>query len=258
MDTKLTTNEKIGFWLIALLSLVAVTVLVIHGAIPQSQRYHDFADQRAIWGIPHFFDVISNLPFVLVGLLGLYKSMVSKTITVGKENHKNYNVFFIGLVLLGLGSGYYHLAPTNASLVWDRIPITIAIMALSSIVFGEFVSTRVGAIVLIPLVAIGIISVLYWYWTETAGNGDLRPYALVQFLPMLAMPIVLVFFNSKYTETSGYWFLFSAYIFAKLCEHFDEEIYDFLEFVSGHTLKHLFAALGLYFLLLSFQRRHIA
>ena len=257
MDTKLTTNEKIGFWLIALLSLVAVTVLVIHGAIPQSQRYHNFADQRVVLGIPRFFDVISNLPFILVGLLGLYKSLVSKTITVGKENQKNYNVFFIGLALLGVGSGYYHLAPSNESLVWDRIPITIAIMALSAIVFGEFVSTRLGAILLIPLVTIGILSVLYWYWSETTGSGDLRPYALVQFLPMMALPIVFVFFNSAKTKTNGYWVLLSAYFIAKLCEHFDKEIYDILEFVSGHTLKHLFAALGLYFLLLSFQRRHI-
>ena len=257
MVNKNITNEKIGFWLIALLALLALTVLVIHGAIPQSQRYHDFADQRAVWGIPRFFDVISNLPFVLVGLLGLYKSMVSKTITVGKENQKSYNVFFFGLALLGVGSGYYHLAPTNASLVWDRIPITIAIMALSAIVFGEFVSLRLGAKLLIPLVAIGILSVLYWYWSETAGNGDLRPYALVQFLPMVTIPIVLVFFNSKYTKTSGYWFLFSAYIVAKLCELFDREIYNFFDFVSGHTLKHLFAALGLYFLLLSFQRRQV-
>jgi hypothetical protein len=257
MDYKRSTNEKFGLWLIALLTLVAVTVLVIHGAIPQSQSYHDFADQRTVWGIPRFFDVISNLSFVLVGLLGLYNSMVSKTITVARENKKNYHVFFIGLALLGVGSGYYHLTPSNASLVWDRIPITIAIMALSSIVLGEFVSTRLGAILLIPFVAIGILSVLYWYWSETTGNGDLRLYALVQFLPMIAIPIVLVFFNSVYTMTRGYWFLFSAYIIAKLCEHFDRGIYNFLGFVSGHTLKHLFAALGLYFLLLSFQRRHI-
>ena len=257
MDSKLSTNEKFGFWLIALLALVAVTVLVIHGPIPQPQSYHDFADQRNIWGIPRFFDVISNLPFVLVGLLGLYKSLVSKTLIVVKENQKNYHVFFIGLALLGVGSGYYHLAPTNASLVWDRIPITIAIMALSAIVFGEFVSIRLGAILLIPLVAIGILSVLYWYWSETIGNGDLRPYALVQFLPMMAIPIVLVFFSSANTNTNGYWFLLSAYIIAKLCEHFDKEIFDFWGFVSGHTLKHLFAALGLYFLMVSFQRRPI-
>lgn len=257
MDKKLTRNEKVGFWFIALMTLVAVTVLVIHGPIPQSQRYHAFADQRVVWGIPNFFDVISNLMFVMVGLLGLYKSLESKTITLVNENRTSYNVFFMGVALVGVGSGYYHLWPSNESLVWDRIPITIAIMALTSIVMGEFVSVRLGSILLIPLVSIGILSVLYWYWTETAGNGDLRPYVLVQFLPILAMPIILVFFNSTYTKTNGYWFLLSAYIFAKLFEHFDREVYGALGFVSGHTLKHIFAALGLYFLLLSFGRRHI-
>ncbi|MEN8809102.1 MAG: ceramidase domain-containing protein [Desulfobacterales bacterium] len=258
MNNQLTINEKVGFWLIALMTLVAAIALVIHGSIPQSPRYHAFGDKRTLWGIPHFFDVISNLPFVLVGLLGLYESFVSDTIKMVPENRVSYHFFFIGVALVGVGSGYYHLAPSNESLVWDRIPMTIAIMALVSIVIGEFVSMRLGAILLIPLVAIGILSVLYWYWTETAGNGDLRPYVLVQFLPMIVMPVILVCFNSAYTKTSGYWFLLSAYVIAKICEHFDSVIFVASDSVSGHTLKHLAAATGIYLLLLSFRRRRIA
>ena len=240
-----------------LMTLAAVIALGIHGPIPQSQSYHAFADKRAIWGIPNFFDVISNLAFVLVGLLGLYESFVSNTIKMVTENRVSYTVFFIGVALVGVGSGYYHLAPSNESLVWDRIPMTIAIMALVSIVISELVSIRLGAILLIPLVAIGILSVLYWYWTETTGNGDLRPYVLVQFLPMIVIPIILVCFNSVFTKTSGYWLLLSAYVIAKLCEHFDREIFSVVGLVSGHTLKHLAAAVGIYLLLVSFRRRRI-
>jgi len=257
MDNQLTINEKVGFWLMTLMTLVAVIALAIHGPTPQSQSYHAFADKREIWGIPHFFDVISNLAFVLVGLLGLYESFGSNTIKMVTENRMGYRVFFIGVALVGVGSGYYHLAPSNESLVWDRIPMTIAIMALVSIVISEFVSIRLGAILLIPLLAVGILSVLYWYWTETTGNGDLGPYVLVQFLPMIIIPIILVCFNSAYTKTSGYWLLLSAYVIAKLCEHFDREIFNVLGLVSGHTLKHLAAAVGIYALLVSFRRRRL-
>jgi hypothetical protein len=257
MDNQLTINEKVGFWLMTLMTLVAVIALAIHGPTPQSQSYHAFADKREIWGIPHFFDVISNLAFVLVGLLGLYESFGSNTIKMVTENRMGYRVFFIGVALVGVGSGYYHLAPSNESLVWDRIPMTIAIMALVSIVISEFVSIRLGAILLIPLVAVGILSVLYWYWTETTGNGDLRPYVLVQFLPMIVIPIILVCFNSAYTKTSGYWLLLSAYVIAKIFEHFDREIFALSGVVSGHTLKHFAAAVGIYLLLVSFRRRRI-
>jgi hypothetical protein len=136
--------------------------------------------------------------------------------------------------------------------------MTIAIMALVSIVIGEFVSPRVGAILLIPLVTIGILSVLYWYWTETTGNGDLRPYVLVQFLPMIVIPVILVCFDSVFIKTGGYWLLLSAYVIAKLCEHFDREIFHVAGVVSGHTLKHLAAAVGIYLLLVSFRRRRLA
>ena len=258
MDYALTKNIKIGFWLIALMTLAAVTVLLVHGSIPQSPNYHAFADNRTIWGIPYFFDVTSNLAFVLVGLLGLYESLVRKTINMAEGGRVSYIIFFAGVALVGAGSSYYHLAPSNETLVWDRIPMTIAIMALVSIVISEFVSVRFGSILLFPVVAVGILSVLYWYWMEAAGNGDLRPYILVQFLPMIVIPIVLICFDSEYSRVGGYWLLLSAYIIAKLFEYFDKEVYGVFGFVSGHTLKHLAAAMGIYFLLLSFRHRRLA
>jgi hypothetical protein len=254
MNMVLTVNQRIGVWAIALIGLTAFTALALHGSIPQSQSYHDFADKRALWGIPNFLDVISNAAFVLVGLSGLYASSVNKTITMVTGNRISYTVFFAAVALVGLGSGYYHLSPSNASLVWDRLPMSIAIMALVAVVIGEFMSARLGAMLLLPLVSIGVLSVVYWHFTETAGQGDLRPYILVQFLPMIVIPVILVSFRSAHKKASGYWLLLSAYVLAKLCEFLDREIFGVLVVVSGHTLKHLAAAAGIYILLSSFGR----
>jgi hypothetical protein len=240
---------------IVAITLAAVAVLLFQGAIPQALSYHAFADQRAKSGIPNFFDVISSLPFMLVGLLGLYKMSVSNAIHFIARNSVSYKVFFIAVALVGVGSGYYHLWPGNETLVWDRIPMTIAFMALLSVVVTEFVSPRLGSILLIPLVSIGLLSVLYWHWSEGAGHGDLRPYILVQFLPMLIIPVILICFNSAFTRVSGYWLLLAAYVLAKFLEYYDFEVFDILTFVSGHSLKHITAAMGVYFLLFSFARR---
>jgi hypothetical protein len=248
-------KEKVGLWLVMLITLVAVVVLLIHGAIPQPLSYHAFSDRRAIWGIPNFFDVISSVPFVLVGLLGLYKTLVNDAINIVAENSVSYKVFFVGVVLVGVASGYYHLWPDNETLVWDRMSMTVVFMALFSIVIGEFVSRRSGSILLIPLVSIGVLSVLYWHWSEVAGHGDLRPYILVQFLPLLVIPVILICYSSAFTRVNGYWLLLSAYVAAKLFEYFDREVFDVLTFVSGHSLKHIAAAMGVYFLLFSFGRR---
>jgi hypothetical protein len=248
-------KETVGLLLVMLITLVAVVALLIHGAIPQALSYHAFADRRAIWGIPNFFDVISGIPFVLVGLLGLYKILVNGAINIVTENSVSYTVFFAGVVLIGVGSGYYHLWPGNETLVWDRMPIAIVSMALVAIIIGEFVSRRSGSILLIPLVSIGVLSVLYWHWSEVAGHGDLRPYILVQFLPVLIIPVILICYSSAFTRVSGYWLLLSAYVLAKFLEYYDSEVFDVLTFVSGHSLKHIAAAMGVYFLLLSFDCR---
>ena len=248
-------KEKIGLWLIALITLGAVIGLLAYGPIPQSKHYHAFADYRAMWDIPNFLDVFSNIAFILVGLLGLLKTSLNDNINIATENRINYQVFFLGVVLVGFGSGYYHLSPTNETLVWDRIPMTIAFMALCSMIIGEYISTRLGSILLFPLVLIGILSVVYWHWTEAAGQGDLRPYILVQFLPMLLIPIIIICFKSNFTHVSGYWLLFSAYVLAKIFEHFDRGIFVASGFISGHSLKHIVAALGIYGLLISFGRR---
>ena len=166
-----------------------------------------------------------------------------------------YILFFVGVSLVAFGSGYYHLWPSNQTLVWDRLPMTIAFMALFSIIIAEFVSLRLGKLALWPLVVFGGFSVVYWHVTELGGHGDLRLYALVKFLPMILIPLMLLLFKPKFSEVSGYWLLMFAYVLAKLFEHYDEATYHLFSFISGHSLKHIIAAAGVFFLLRSYNNR---
>ena len=248
-------KERLGFALITITAVIVFAGILSLDPIPQDASYHLFVDTREIWLVPNFWNVVTNAPFVIVGLLGLYKFKFPGKLKVISDVNIAYILLFFGTFLVGFGSSYYHLAPDNQTLVWDRLPITIAFMALFSIIISEFISVRSGRTLLLPLILAGVLSVLYWHLTEIRGEGDLRFYALVQFYPMLAIPIMMICFRSRCTHVYAYWWLLLAYIAAKLFEHFDGEVFDALGFISGHSLKHLAAALGMYVLLLFYQKR---
>lgn len=155
-----------------------------------------------------------------------------------------YIAFFAGILLTAFGSGYYHLSPANDPLVWDRLPMTIGFAALFSIIIGEYLSEIGGRRLLLPLLVIGFLSVEYWAFTETRGAGDLRPYAVVQFLPLLLIPVILLLHKPKIGAAKYYWLMMLFYVLSKLFEHFDTAIYDAGTLVSGHTVKHLFASMA--------------
>lgn len=244
-----------GLTLFSLLCILLVSLLV--EPIPQESNYHNFADSREIWSISNFWNVVSNLPFFIVGILALYKLLKWNSLLIVQEVRASYILLFVGVSLVAFGSGYYHLDPNNETLVWDRLPMTIAFMALFSMVLSEFISKQLGKQMLLPLLLVGMGSVAYWFWGELHGGGDLRYYALVQFLPIVLIPVLLLSFDSEFTNISGYWWLLFCYFLAKIFEHFDWQIYEILGGMSGHSLKHMVAALGLYLLLNSFERRMI-
>ena len=250
------TKEKLGYSLIILTALLALGAILTQGPIPQDVSYHLFVDTRKIWSIPNFWNVMTSIAFAIVGLLGLYKLRTPGKPGILDETGTAYTLLFFGTFLVSFGSVYYHLTPDNQTLAWDRLPMTIAFMALFSIIISEFISLRSGRALLLPLILAGILSVVYWHFSEIRGAGDLRFYALVQFYPMLAIPIMLVCFRSRCTHVQAYWWLLLAYVVAKLFEHFDAEVYDLLGFISGHSLKHLTAALGMYVLLVFYQKRN--
>jgi hypothetical protein len=227
--------------------------------IPQPQEYHQFADQRSFLGLPQMGDVVSNLAFAAIGLWGLVflLRLNSEQIPrhfLDKRERWPYLFVFAGSLLTGIGSWYYHLHPDNASLVWDRLPMAIAFMSLVAAVIAERISLRAGLWLLPILLLIGISSVLQWYMSEVRGAGDLRFYAAVQAYSVLVLVIAL-FMPQRYTRGSDLAVVAGLYALAKVLEILDEQIFEMGHIVSGHTLKHLAAAVAAYWILRMLQKR---
>lgn len=227
---------RVGF--LACIAATAVVALSFVGPIPQDPNYHLFADARRIFWVPNFWNVISNVPFIVAGAFGLTRlSRLSHA-----QSSESYLVLCIGVLLTGLGSAYYHEAPSNATLLWDRLPMTVAFMALLSLLLGERVARRHRRGSLWALVSIGVGSTLYWAWTESSGHGDLRLYLLVQFLPVVLLPLILLMFRQKYLSNALLLSAFGLYVAAKALEHFDGQVFAALGYMSGHAIKHVVAA----------------
>ena len=237
-------KEKVGYIILTAIAILGVAGIFMLSPIEQDKEYHNFCDSETIFNIPNFWNVVSNIPFLVIGLIGLYKT------TTLLETKIQYIVFFLGISLVSIGSGYYHLNPNNNTLVWDRLPMTIAFMSLFSIIISEFIDFKIGLKSLFALVLIGLLSVIYWI-----VFNDLKIYILVQFYPVLAILVILIFFKSKYNLTIGYWLLLLAYIIAKIFEHFDYQTQSTLKILSGHTLKHLVISIGIFILLWTYLNR---
>jgi hypothetical protein len=232
-------------------------------AIRQPQDYHHFADTRALLSIGNAADTLSNLAFALVGALGLAvlwgeRASGSSERFASPREMTPYWVFFAGVTLTSAGSAWYHLAPDDARLVWDRLPMTIAFMSLVAAVVSERISIRAGSLLLWPLVLLGLASVVYWRWSALAGFENLRPYLAVQFGSIALVLVISLLYRSRYTLGAAIFALAAAYGVAKVAEGYDREIFEFGRWVSGHTLKHLFAAAGILLLLRALRRRNRA
>ena len=233
-----------------LAAVILITVFFVK-PIAQDISYHQFADVHTRMSIPNAWNVLSNMPFVLIGILGF---VISKKCRAFPK--ASILIFFIGLILTGLGSAYYHLSPTNETLLWDRLPMTISFMALFSFILSFHLNRRLGTITLWPLLLIGVSSVFYWSYTETIGFGDLRFYAVVQFLPIILIPLILLLFPATNYQQKYIWLMLILYIAAKLMENFDVDVYHILS-ISGHTIKHIIAAFsGVAFLLAVLSINH--
>lgn len=217
--------------------------------IAQDITYHAFADDRDWVGIPNFQNVASNMPFLLVGMAGL--SWLRRwDAALDPELQPAYLTLFLGLIGTAFGSAYYHWAPTSETLFWDRMPIAIGFMGLFAALLGERMGPDVGARLLGPLILYAVGSVIYWRFTD-----DLRPYAIAQFFPLLAIPLLLWLFPARYTHGSALLVAIGCYVFAKLIELVDGTIYSFGHLISGHTLKHLAAAYGAWIVVRMLVRR---
>jgi hypothetical protein len=226
-------------------ALIAVAVASWLPPIAQWPAYHDFADRRVWLGVPNFLDVVSNLGFLLVALAGLRLLLgPRRPVFADARERRAYLAFFTALAFVALASAWYHLAPDNGRLFWDRLGIAVVFMAWVATQIAERVGPRVGAALLPWLVLAGALSVVHWILSEARGAGDLRAYGIVHFLPMLLVPWLIWRHPPRYTRGREPLGVLALYLAAMAAEHLDKVIYAWGGWVSGHTLKHLFGALA--------------
>jgi hypothetical protein len=242
-------HKKYRNWIIGGLFLAVMGILLTIDPIPQDPNYHNFADKRSFWGIANFWDVVSNIPMGFIGIYGLTLSLRNWRHRPDLVAKLIPTVLCIGMFSVCFGSAFYHLAPTNTTLVWDRLPMTFIFMSLFSLLIYDFIGKRAGEIAFWLLIPLGVFSVFYWQYTENIGQGDLRLYAFVQFAPMFIVPFILFLFPKKNNYLKYITYLLFWYVGAKFAEHFDPEIYATLGFWSGHTIKHLLSAVSLVYVL---------
>lgn len=224
----------------ALLLLAALFVaLAVLAPIAQPQQYHRLADMRALavggFVLPNAADVLTSLPFTLVGGVGLLLCRGASP-----AQRTALATFFAGLVLTGAGSAWYHLAPTDASLMWDRLPMTVAFAGAVGAVATERLGAASGGRWLAGWLLLGLASIAVWRFA-----GDLRLYGLAQY-----GGFALLLLWTRLPAASGalrlpWGVLLAAYAVAKGFEVFDRELWVWTDgLVAGHAMKHVVTALG--------------
>lgn len=237
-------------WLLVLLAVAGVLTVLLVPPLPAPAHYGSFADRRILLGIPNFFDVVSNLPFLLIGAWGLHVVASDRGLAFSQAREKwPYALVFLSVALSGIGSAHYHLAPDEGRLMWDRLPIALGFMALVSAVAAERIGVKAGLYALVPLLVAGAVSVVHWRLSFLRGAEDVVPYAAVQYGAIAAVLIIAALYRPRYTCGAYLYAAVATYGLAKVAEVLDARIYAVGGIVSGHTLKHLLAALAIWWLL---------
>ena len=220
--------------------LIILLILAIFlPSIQQNQNYHNFADQRVLFGVNNAFDTLSNLAFIIVGALGLFNFYNNQYIKISNSFSVILNLFFISIILTGLGSSFYHLSPNDFTLVFDRLVLTLVFTFVLAMVASIRISERSGFHTLAELVILGPFTVLIWNY-----NGNLTPYIILQYGGVVIVILTLILTKAS-KPSPCFTSLIILYGFAKITEFYDEKIFTLSEnVISGHTLKHLISAIA--------------
>ncbi|WP_158886071.1 alkaline phytoceramidase [Rhodanobacter sp. L36] len=236
-------NTQQRGYVLALIGAVVLILALVLPSFAQPQGYHDFADKRGWLGVPNFGDVASNLAFLWVGLAGLFVLRLPSVRAMAAATRQAYGLMFFGLVFTAFGSGYYHWAPSDARLVWDRLPMTVVFMPLLAATLAERLRWR-STWPLWGLTLLGLGSVLYWKW-----SGNLLPYLMAQGGSILLILLAVMWLRSPWTERRLLYAALASYAVAFVSEKLDRPIFELsANMASGHTIKHLAAAFAFYFM----------
>ena len=251
--------KKTRILLLICATLAMIVIAFFFPRFGQPPDYHVFADTRMLLGIRNFLDVVSNAGFFIVGAVGLGFLIFRPKVFVFERSVEKipYIVLFAGILLTAFGSSWYHLAPSNDSLMWDRLPMSVIFATFISITIMERIGVKAGIISLFPCVLAGLATVLYWHATEATGQGDLRPYVFMQLYPMIGIPLAMALLPPRYTRAGYLLFIIVLYGCSRIPELYDAEVYSRLGTASGHTLKHIVAAIALTPIVAMLKRRAI-
>lgn len=220
--------------------VLLLTLALLLPGVAQPEHYHAFADQRGWLGLPHGADVLSNLGFVLMGLAGFVVLWRADRQRLKGTARALCALFLLGLLCSGAGSAFYHWAPHDERLVWDRLGMSVAFAGL----LGLAVQTRIddisarmtAALVLLAAAASLVV------WVQT---GNVLPWALLQAGGMLLVLWLAFVSPRRHVLPLELGWVIGLYALAKLLEMSDSDVFAVTEHcVSGHSLKHWVAALA--------------
>jgi hypothetical protein len=233
-------NRRLFLAVLVLATLCAVSLAILLFVPPvfQDPNYHHFAGRQTLLGIPNFWNVVSNAAFLAAVAFGI-RALHSESAFTESWERNAFCILLAGTAMVAFGSAYYHLRPNSTTLFWDRLPMTVVFMSLFAATIGERISLAIGRRCLLPLLAAGGLSVGWW-----RATGDLRLYGIVQFYPMIAIPLLLILLPPRYSGSAGLFATIGLYGIAKLFELFDWQMTAIVS-SGGHPWKHLAAAAAL-------------
>ena len=144
------------------------------------------------------------------------------------------------------------LEPNDSTMLWDRLGMSVVIGSCISLLIHDMSDRNLAGMIHLPIVVTSVISVLWWPVFD-----DLRFYFIVKHHPFILFPILLFYGNHIYDKISGYYWGLSMFILATLFEFTDLQIFEITGFISGHTLKHIFAGVGLWLLMAMIRDRKL-
>ena len=229
--------------------------------IAQSYSYHDLADKRTVFGIQNFGDVISNLPFAAVGAYGLWHLAQNRK-NMDRQQFTLWTTYSLCCIFTCFASGFYHIMVdlrhndrfnNHTYLLGDRLSMMVTGMSFLCIVIADWINLRLGYYLLGPLLTSGVLGTLHWWYTEYMKRGDLRLYGVMLNGNLLLVPLICwLYKNDRRISTGRYdpntlvYFGLVWFVLARAMEMSDKVVYFLtMHLISGHTLKHLFAAVAM-------------
>jgi hypothetical protein len=242
-------QHDIKIFLVIVTAVVGITMNFFISPLPLAIDYAECADTRIFFGVPSFLNIFSCIFLMIFGLNGLWavKNFFFNQPSSNTHILALYAFAFMCSIFLGGSSMYYHL-DTVTNIMWEMYATSITFLSILCIAVSERGGKRLGYSLFFPLLLIIWLSASYWEETNLLGNVDFRYFTFTEFLPLLLLIIAVFLFPNKVDNTSWY-FMIGTLIFSIICEFSDYKVYSITKhIVSGHTLKHLFCSLAIYYL----------